>query len=77
MKLSSVTAGATRTSLRISGGAEASDFSNQLSLARLPEPTPPHCALCAREASDATVFKYGSAYCSIECAEALPGLYLG
>lgn len=35
------------------------------------------CTLCAREADYATVFKAGSVFCSIECADAVAGLYLG
>ena len=35
------------------------------------------CDLCAREAKYATVFKAGSVFCSVECAEAVAGLYLG
>ena len=38
---------------------------------------PIHCALCAREAGFATVYRGGRAFCSIECAEAEPGRYLG
>lgn len=35
------------------------------------------CSLCARDAHYATVYKAGRIYCSIECAEAVPGLYFG
>ena len=35
------------------------------------------CSLCARDTNYATVFKAGRIYCSIECAEAVAGLYLG
>ena len=35
------------------------------------------CDLCAREANYATVFKAGVVFCSVECAEAVAGLYLG
>ena len=38
---------------------------------------PALCSLCARDASYAVVFKAGRIYCSIECAEAVAGLYLG
>ena len=36
-----------------------------------------HCSLCARDAHYGTVYKGGSIFCSIECAEAVAGLYLG
>jgi hypothetical protein len=36
-----------------------------------------YCALCTREAAYSTVFKHGSTYCSVECVQAVPGLYLG
>ena len=36
-----------------------------------------HCSLCARDARYGTVYKGGSIFCSIECAEAVAGLYLG
>ena len=35
------------------------------------------CEACARDAGYATVFRGGSRYCSVECAEAVAGLYLG
>lgn len=35
------------------------------------------CTLCARDARYGTVYKGGSIFCSIECAEAVAGLYLG
>lgn len=35
------------------------------------------CQLCARDASYGTVFKSGHAYCSVECADSVAGLYLG
>ena len=35
------------------------------------------CSLCARVPKRAVVFKAGRIYCSIECAEAVAGLYLG
>ena len=35
------------------------------------------CSLCARDTNYGTVFKAGRIYCSIECAEAMAGLYLG
>jgi hypothetical protein len=78
MKFSGVTNGPVRLSAGIFDGAARADLiSNQLSLARLHEIAHPYCALCARDASYATVFERGSTYCSIECAEAVPGLYLG
>ena len=36
-----------------------------------------HCSVCARDARYGTVYKNGSIFCSIECAEAVAGLYLG
>ena len=35
------------------------------------------CSLCGRDTNYSTVFKAGRIYCSIECAEAIAGLYLG
>lgn len=35
------------------------------------------CNLCGREANCAMVSKCGSVFCSVECAEAVAGLYLG
>jgi hypothetical protein len=52
-------------------------ISNQLSLARPHKVVHLYCALCAREASYATVFKDGSTCCSVECAGVVSGLYLG
>ena len=78
MKPSGVTSGPVHPSAGIFDGAAKADLiSNRLSLARLREVAHLFCALCARDASYATVFKRGSTYCSIECAEAVPGLYLG
>jgi hypothetical protein len=61
----------------LSEEAIANLISNQLSLGRPHKVAHLWCSLCARDASYATVFKDGSAYCSIECAGAVPGLYLG
>ena len=36
-----------------------------------------HCSLCARDARYGRVYKGGSIFCSIECAEAVAGMYLG
>ena len=36
-----------------------------------------HCSLCARDARYGTVYRGGSIFCSIECAEAVARLYLG
>ena len=35
------------------------------------------CDRCAREAGYAPVLKAGRVFCSVECAEAVAGLYLG
>ena len=78
MRLSSVTSGSVHVSAGIPGNRAMADaISNQLSLAHSGEVGHLYCALCACEASYATVFKRGSTYCSIECAGAVPGLYLG
>ena len=78
MKISGLTSGPVSPSAGIfDGAAKADPISNRLSLARLCEVVHLYCALCAREARYATVFKHGSTYCSIECAGAVPGLYLG
>ena len=36
-----------------------------------------YCRLCARDASYATVVRGEHVYCSVDCAEALPGRYFG
>jgi hypothetical protein len=73
-----VTTGIAHPSTGLLGeGATADDISNQLSLERSRELPHLYCALCARDASYALVLKHGSTYCSIECASAVPGIYVG
>ncbi len=78
VKLSVAKSGPVRASPRILGeGAMANLISNQLFLGRQREVARLYCALCTREAAYSTVFKHGSTYCSVECVQAVPGLYLG